>query len=197
METDAPETVPADGSKATFLTSVKRRLHLGIKEIRDRKVYLAQQAERREHFEEATAGMSARAKAMVHEDIERPFASRACVLEVLELLRLMCEGHHVEMQEYIRTQPHQVTSHDLVTEVYLFLLALEPELDGTNVDQALKALETLTELVQGNTTYANTQLLLQTKLVSILERLIEKKALEGGKEVALAEVRGAIESGPG
>ena len=56
--------------------------------------------------------------------------------EVLELLRLMCEGHHVEMQEYIRTQPHQVTSHDLVTEVYLFLLALEPELDGTNVDQA-------------------------------------------------------------
>ena len=75
--------------------------------------------------------------------------------------------------------------------------ALEPELDGTNVDQALKALETLTELVQGNTTYANAQLLLQTKLVSILERLIEKKALEGGKEVALAEARDAIESGPG
>jgi hypothetical protein len=38
--------------------------------------------------------------------------------------------------------------------------------------------------VQGNTSYGNSQLLLQTKLVSILERLVEKTALEGAQDGA-------------
>ena len=77
-------------------------------------------------------------------------------------------------------QKNQAMSHDLVTEVYLFLLALEPELDETNVDQAHQAVETLTELCQGNLSQGNSNLLLQTKLVSILERLIERSSLGGG-----------------
>ena len=72
----------------------------------------------------------------------------------------------------------------------LFLLALEPELDETNVAQACKAVETLTELVQGNTSRGNANLLLQTKLVSILERLIEKKSLgAAAADVELNELR--------
>jgi hypothetical protein len=38
--------------------------------------------------------------------------------------------------------------------------------------------------MQGNTSYGNSQLLLQTKLVSILERLVEKTALEGAQDGA-------------
>ena len=87
-----------------------------------------------------------------------------------------------------------MTSHDLVGEIYLFFQALEPELDVNNVDQAIKAVETLTELVQGNYTYGNAQLLLQTKLVSILERLIDKTSLDGAIDggvgaVELSELR--------
>ena len=58
-------------------------------------------------------------------------------------------------------QKHQLTTHDLVTEVYLFLLALEPELDANNVDQAIKGVELLAEMLQGNTSYGNSELLLQ------------------------------------
>ena len=35
---------------------------------------------------------------MLREDIERPFESRANVVEVLELIRLFCEGHRVDVQ---------------------------------------------------------------------------------------------------
>ena len=39
-------------------------------------------------------------------------------------------------------------------------------------------------VLQGNTSYGNSQLLLQTKLVSILERLVEKTVLEGAQDGA-------------
>ena len=168
----------------------KRRIRLGIKEIKERKVFLMQQRERRESFKLVTEGLSARAKAMMLEDVERPFQSKAFVADVLETLRLMCEGHNEAMQDFLRVQKNQVVSHDLVSEIYLFLLALEPELDETNVAQARKAVETLTELVQGNTSRGNANLLLQTKLVSILERLIEKKSLgAAAADVELNELR--------
>ena len=50
-------------------------------------------------------------------------------------------------------------------------------------------MELLAELLQGNTSYGNSSLLLQTKLVGILERLVDKKSLDGGDDVALAELR--------
>ena len=34
---------------------------------------------------------------MLREDIERPFESRANVVDVLELIRLFCEGHRVDV----------------------------------------------------------------------------------------------------
>eukprot|EP00966_Prymnesium_polylepis_P068396 1588813-Prymnesium_polylepis.1 len=140
-------------------------------------------------------------------------------MDVLELLRLLCEGHNIEMQDYLRVQKTQVISHDLVTEIYLFLLALElrrklvgrsrrrlqtitralvcppgsraqPELDETNVGQAKKAVDILVELVQGNTSRGNSNLLLQTKLVAILERVVEKKTLgDSGADYELNELR--------
>ena len=117
LKADGPAIAAADGTAGSFLASMKRRLRLAVKEVRDRKVFLAQQKERREHFDEVTEGMSARAKAMVHEDIERSFASRANLVDVCELLRLMAEGHHLEMQDYLRVQQHALTTHDLVSEV--------------------------------------------------------------------------------
>ncbi len=71
-----------------------------------------------------------------------------------------------------------------MSETFVFFQSLEPELDVNNVDQACKAVDTLTEMVQGNTSYGNSQLLLQTKLVSILERLVDKTGLDGAAEGA-------------
>ena len=152
-------------------------------------MFIAQQEERLSAFSEVTQGMSARAKAMMEEDIERPFDSKSCVSDVLELLRLMCEGHNVEMQDYLRHQHNQLTTYDLVSEIYLMFEALEPELDTNNVEQAVLVTKTLTELVQGNTSHGNSALLLQTKLVSILERLLQKRSIDGDGNAGLSELR--------
>ncbi len=119
LQSHDPAINPADGSKGSFFGAIKWRVRLAIKELKDRKVYLAQQEERRALWEEATDGLSASAKAMLREDIERPFASRASLVDVLELLRLLCEGHRVDAQDYLRTQQQSVTSHDLVSAAVL------------------------------------------------------------------------------
>ena len=54
----------------------------------------------------------------------------------------------MDVQDYLRAQQTSATSHDLVTEIFHFFQSLEPELDVNNVDQACKAVDTLTEMVQ-------------------------------------------------
>jgi hypothetical protein len=63
LQTSHPAIAPADGSGGSFVSAVKRRIRLGIKEIKDRKDYLAQQHERRVLWEETSEGLSASAKA--------------------------------------------------------------------------------------------------------------------------------------
>ena len=53
---------------------------------------------------------------MIHE-VEKPFETHAFSAELLEMLRLLCEGHNEEMQDFLRVQPNQASTHDLVTEV--------------------------------------------------------------------------------
>ena len=63
LQTGHPAIAPADGSGGSFVSAVKRRIRLGVKEIKDRKDYLAQQHERRSLWEETSEGLSASAKA--------------------------------------------------------------------------------------------------------------------------------------
>ena len=117
------------------------------------------QAERIASFDEETEGLTARAKSMMREDIDRAFQSRACVVEVCKLLQLMCEGHNVEMQDFLCSQLPLAHSANMVIEACLFLVALEPELDAANVEQGAAVLELLVELVQGNSSGGNAQVL--------------------------------------
>ena len=52
-------------------------------------------------------------------ELELEFASRAHVMEVLELLQEACEGHHQLLQDFLAGsgQSQEVTTIDLVTEV--------------------------------------------------------------------------------
>jgi hypothetical protein len=128
QDPDAEHLHSADGTEGSFLAKTKTRLRLGFKEIKDRKIYLAQQQDRRADFEEATAGLSAVAREAMREDVERPYPSRAFVVSTLEMLRLLCEGHHEPLQDFLRAQPSQIVTHDLVKEAYELLVALEARL---------------------------------------------------------------------
>ena len=100
---------------------------------------------------------------LLHAAQSSPSVRAAFSSDFVRLLQLLCEGHNTEAQDFLRVQPNQASTHDLVTEVYELLAVIEPELDGDNSVQARKCIETLTELVQGNTSLGNSQLLLQTK----------------------------------
>ena len=71
----------------------------------------------------------------IRDRVERPFPSRSFVIEALETLRLLCEGHNNAMQEHLREQPNDLSDIDMVSEVYQLLYALEPEIDETNIEQ--------------------------------------------------------------
>jgi len=87
-----------DGTNGAWMMSVKLRLRRGVKEISERKLFIAQQAERREFFSDEVAGLSAAAVAAVRADLERDFESEAFVLQTVEALRLLCEGHFGPLQ---------------------------------------------------------------------------------------------------
>lgn len=96
-------------------------------------------------------------KAAMLQEIRKPFPSRSFVMDVLEFVRLLCEGHNCEMQDLLREQSNSATRTDLVTEVYSLFAALESELDDEeNVMQAIKCVETLTEFCQGNVLWRRT-----------------------------------------
>lgn len=117
------------------------------------------------------------------QDLTAPFPSSALVLEVLEFIRLLCEGHNTHVQDFLRDQEEFHTKHDLVVEVYEYVFALEKELERTNLLFMLKALDTLTELVQGNHSAGNAKVLIETKLVRILGRLVSTRLIDNKQEL--------------
>ena len=142
------ELRPYDGSGRDFLATMRWRLRLAVKEIHEKKWYLEQQRERRESFAEATAGLSAATVVALRAQLEKDFPARSHEMEVLELLRLMCEGHNQRWQDFLCEQPEALSSVDLLTETYQLLNHLEPEIDETNIAVVQQCVETLTEFVQ-------------------------------------------------
>ena len=166
------------GGASAFVSAMRARLKLAVKEIPERKHYQMQEKELLDNFEETAKDLNPATRVKIRAELQRGFQSRGYTLEVLEVLRLLCEGHNVKMQDYLSEQSSASLSHednvasiDLCAEVYDLLHALEAGVDETNVDylaleeQLVKVLETLTEFVQGNTTRRVVKLLLETKLL--------------------------------
>ena len=115
-------------------------------------------------------------KHAVLQEIQQTFPTRAFASEALEFLQLLCEGHNIQLQHFLRTQKGLITADvDLVTATFELLRDLEVELDDDCVDQALQCLETLTEMLQGIDSDANARVLISSKLVDLLDRLIRTR----------------------
>ena len=171
---------PFDSPTSSFLERMKERLRVGVKEIKFRKSHFLQQQERARTFEETTKDMTPDMKAVSREDIDRPFESKAFVVETLVALKQLCEGHNQKMQGFLSAQENKSTSYNLVVEVYELLDALvPPETDKDNFDQLAAAVETLLEMVQGQRSKENAKFLLNTKLITKLDTLVNSKPVDG------------------
>ena len=65
----------------------------------------------------------------------------------LRILRLFCEGHYLELQNYIRYQTNQKNSYDLVSYTVQLLCSLR--VSNQNYELVTQSFETLTGLIQG------------------------------------------------
>ena len=188
-----PEQVKAfDGSKTSFLASMRDRLRLGSKEIIERKLYVEQQQtilNDSSLIQQETAGLGAAAKKRYLDNLSKPYSSRAKVMSVLRTLQLLCEGHNSTVQDYLRMQPDEPTNVDLVFECYDLLENLISKRHGTNLDQLLQCLKTLSELVQGNLSGGNATMLMDTKLFEHLDELLFNVTSSASKSIKSSDVR--------
>ena len=73
-------------------------------------------------------------------------------LPVLNVMQGLCEANNVMLQNYLRTQPENVTSYNLVLKTVQFLECVQDEYGAGQASNELvfQLLETLVEFVQGN-----------------------------------------------
>mmetsp|Transcript_19552 Transcript_19552/g.58269 ORF Transcript_19552/g.58269 Transcript_19552/m.58269 type:complete len:2305 (+) Transcript_19552:63-6977(+) len=69
---------------------------------------------------------------------------------VLRTCQLMCEGHNSTLQNYLRTQPDNIRSIDLVAETVRFADTVTAEIDDDNIELVIQTFETLVEFCQGS-----------------------------------------------
>ena len=57
--------------------------------------------------------MSAATRLAMLQEATAPFQERAFALQTLEVVRLLCEGHNVAMQDFLQDQPHEAAAIDV------------------------------------------------------------------------------------
>ena len=60
-----------------------------------------------------------------------------------------CQGHNVELQNYLRVQSDHMRSHDLVTLCVELLHSIVFDINEKSIDMIIQLLETLDEFCQG------------------------------------------------
>lgn len=100
---------------------------------------------------------------------------RSFVNEVMALLKNLCEGHYLPMQDLLRIQPSCEHSVDLVTSVAVFVTELEGSISPLNVATARQAFETLTEFIQGPCR-GNVHAMLKTQLGESINRIVTQSS---------------------
>jgi inositol 1,4,5-triphosphate receptor type 1 len=68
---------------------------------------------------------------------------------VLRVLQYMCEGHNSELQNYLRYQPDNIRTIDLVSKTVAFFTTLMDEINDATIELVIQTVDTLVEFSQG------------------------------------------------
>ncbi|XP_055955374.1 inositol 1,4,5-trisphosphate receptor type 1 [Patella vulgata] len=69
---------------------------------------------------------------------------------VLKVMARMCDGQNKQLQDYLREQPDNVKSFDIIAEVTRFLNVVYSNITGKNIDLVIQLFETMNEFTAGN-----------------------------------------------
>ncbi|KAL4492562.1 hypothetical protein ABPG72_007675 [Tetrahymena utriculariae] len=94
------------------------------------------------------------------------------LMKVLRVLQLFCEGHNINLQNYIRYQTNSRNKHDMVTAIIDLLYIFYDNIDEENFSNMLKCLDTLIEFVQGPC-IQNQNAIIDSKFFQFAEEILE------------------------
>ncbi|KAL9642967.1 hypothetical protein ABK040_010659 [Willaertia magna] len=141
-----------------FFLSIRDRIRLAKSEIKERKNYLRKKREReavlfkqealkiRHKLKEGKEGSQ---KDGDSNETSEDFVELGFIEDLLEFLRLLCEGHNNLTQTLLQNQPNNRVNVDLIAEIIDYTVALSKKIDADNVNIIIQIFRSLTEFVQG------------------------------------------------
>eukprot|EP01080_Neovahlkampfia_damariscottae_P010070 gene10070-2491_t len=121
-----------------FFFALRIRIRKAVKEIKERKEFLKKLKNQKDAL--IFSGDN-------DEVIE--FKEEGFIESILRFLQLFCEGHNLDLQNYIRQQPDNFKSINLVQECLEYTLSMKKYINSSTVDIAYQAFQSLTEFIQG------------------------------------------------
>ncbi|KAG2379446.1 hypothetical protein C9374_006563 [Naegleria lovaniensis] len=190
-----------------FFISVRDRLRLAKKEIKEKKNYLKKKKEKeyalnkerqRKEMSKVRGNIvdnhdsgdssNINSSSSDQEEGNEEFIEVGHVELLLEFLRLLCEGHNLEMQTILLHQPNNTFTVNVIHESMEYLVALEKKIDFDNIQIAIQGFRTFTEFVQGPAAVIQQMLGTSPRFYSRLVNEILSKTYEDGNLLKQQEV---------
>ncbi|XP_070173522.1 inositol 1,4,5-trisphosphate-gated calcium channel ITPR3-like [Littorina saxatilis] len=96
---------------------------------------------------------------------------------VLRIMALMCDNQHEGLQNYLREQPDNIKSVNLVAETCFFLDILYSNVNAKSIPLVIQLFDTLVEFTSGN--FRNQDVVFENKLCDYISHLLRVEHFKG------------------
>ena len=108
------------------------------------------------------------------------YGSFEITIEILKFLKVSCEGHYLEMQDFFRFQPNFSNQYNFLKEIVDLLNILSTKITANVYDLLLLCFDSLTKLVQGPNRL-NQDFMLKSPILEILSRFLMQTTASNSK----------------
>ncbi|XP_013381715.1 inositol 1,4,5-trisphosphate receptor type 3 isoform X4 [Lingula anatina] len=118
------------------------------------------------------------------------FKDEGYIVLVLRLLAAMCDGQNQSIQDYLRDQPDNIKSINVVADTAQFVNVVYSNITASTIDLVIQLFSTLNEFTAGN--QANRVVLLDNKVVDYINFILRAGKYEGISMEMQLELREVI-----
>ncbi|KAK2143255.1 hypothetical protein LSH36_859g02036 [Paralvinella palmiformis] len=93
---------------------------------------------------------------------------------VLRILAMLCDGQNSDLQNYLRDQPDNPKSFDVLSDVTALIGSVYSCIDSSNIDLVIQTYDTLIEFASGN--QANRMVLITNKIIDTINYILRTKS---------------------
>ncbi|CAH1239566.1 ITPR1 [Branchiostoma lanceolatum] len=109
---------------------------------------------------------------------------------VLRVLGMMCDAQHTKLQDYIREQPDNMKSFNLVAETTLYLQLHYSNINSGNVRLVTSIFNTLFNLAVGNS--KNQAIIFDTKAIDYINFILRETKFNGADQLSVVQLKTSI-----